>query len=99
MGNTLKMEKQALVKQLIASGWSDRKIHSSTELNRRTLSAYRKKFKIKSESESTNASQETGCESTSSGEVLYVQNAPEKCPPAGVVHFEVPRDRLEHIVQ
>lgn len=92
MGNTLKMEKQALIKQLIAAGWSDRKIHGSTGLNRRTLSSYRKKFKKESEAESVNATRNNGCESTSSGEALCVQNAPEKCPPKGVVHFEVPPD-------
>jgi len=92
MGNTLKMEKQALIKQLIAAGWSDRKIHGSTGLNRRTLSSYRKKFKKELEAESVNASQENGCESTSFGEALSVQNAPEKCPPKGVVHFKVPDD-------
>jgi len=75
------MEKQALIKQLIAAGWSDRKIHGSTGLNRRTVSSYRKKFKKELEAESVNASQENGCESTSSGEALSVQNAPEKCPP------------------
>lgn len=92
MGNTLKMEKQALIKQLIAAGWSDRKIHSSTGLNRRPLSSYRKKFKKEAESESTNASQGNGFENTSFGSALCVQNAPEKCPPNGVVHFEVPPD-------
>lgn len=69
MGNTLKMEKQALIKQLIAAGWSDRKIHGSTGLNRRTLSSYRKKFKKELEAERVNASQENGCESTSSSDV------------------------------
>ncbi len=80
MGNTLKMEKQALIKQLIAAGWNDRKIHGSTDLNRRTLSSYRKKFKKDTEAESINASQKSGCDNPRTGEALCVQNAPEKCP-------------------
>ncbi len=62
MGNMLKMEKQVLIKQLIAAGWSDRKIHGSTSLNRRTVSSYRKKFKKESEVESVNATRNNGCE-------------------------------------
>jgi len=68
MVNTLKMEKQALIKQLIAAGWSDRKIHNRTGLNRRTVSSYRKTFKKESEAESINASQEIGCDNPSPGE-------------------------------
>jgi hypothetical protein len=68
MGNTLKMEKQALIKQLIAAGWSDRKIHNRTGINRRTVSSYRKKFKKESEAESVNATRNNGCESTGPGE-------------------------------
>ncbi|BFN37503.1 helix-turn-helix domain-containing protein [Fidelibacter multiformis] len=68
MGNTLKMEKQMLIKQLIAAGWSDRKIHNRTGLNRRTVSSYRKKFKKESEAERVNATRNNGCGSTSPGE-------------------------------
>ena len=42
MGNTLKMDKQELIKRLFGLGWSDRKINRSTGINRRTLSRYRK---------------------------------------------------------
>jgi len=80
LGNTLKMEKQALIKQLIEAGYSDRKINGSTGLNRRTMSAYRKKFKKESEAENTNVLKENGCENINPGEAFADQNAPEKCP-------------------
>jgi len=61
MGNTLKMEKQVLINQLMAAVWCDCKIQGSTGLNRRTLSSYRKKFKKESEGENINATWNNRC--------------------------------------
>ena len=90
MGNTLKMEKQEIINQLIEKGWSNRKINKATEIDRRTISKYRR---IRSEREK----QESDSDSDKQ-EQTYVnqevcnssQNAPllgtNKCPPTHQMH-------------
>lgn len=40
MANTLKMEKQILIKQLLELGWSYRRIEDETGIRRETVSKY-----------------------------------------------------------
>jgi len=98
MGNTLKMEKREILKQLFGHGWSDRKINIATGINRRTISKYRCIWEAGEESNRSRAKKERKAQGLSNGDINFSQNAPllamDKCPPGQVVHFEVPTDSL-----
>jgi transposase len=93
MGNVLKMVKEKMVRELIKSGWSNRKISESTQIHRATIRRIRQKLQKEQAVESKTKSQEKG-EAHLSGFDELGQNVPENgqnmCPPARVVHFEVP---------
>lgn len=89
------MEKQENLFLLFRANWSDRKIQRITGIHRKTISRYRKKWE---ERERISAKKnEPLWTSDLSREVAgkEAQSVPppeNKCPPAGVVHFEVPTD-------
>ena len=98
MGNTLKMDKIKVLRQLFETGWTDRKINRATGINRRTISKYRIKWDAEKRANAVidYRNDHTGEPVT---EVKYSnQNAPLsggiKCPPGEVVYFEVPTDPL-----
>ena len=76
MGNTLKMDKQELIKRLFGLGWSDRKINRSTGINRRTLSKYRKTYAIKRTSSQSDDDRHTDGEQRFISAPLISQNVP-----------------------
>jgi len=87
MGNTLKMDRIELLNRLFKQGWSIRKINRSTGIHRSTISSYHRRWlkaarHQKSKSEHKNF--------IGHGDPGQVQSVPLKCPPGGVVHFEVP---------
>ena len=94
MGNTLKMDKQEVLKRIFGLGWSNRKINRATGINRRTLSKYRKTYAIKRTSSQSDDDRHTDGEQRFISAPLISQNAPligdSKCPPGQVAHFEVP---------
>jgi transposase len=95
MANRIKMVQQELLISLFKQNWSDRKIHKTIGLHRKTISRYRKEW-LASKPE-TNASHSVSVYKTSVHEEDSgsVQNAPygqNKVPTGEVVHFEVPTD-------
>ena len=76
MGNTLKMDKQELIKRLFGLGWSDRKINRSTGINRRTLSKYRKTYASKRTSSQSDDDRHTDGEQRFISAPLISQNVP-----------------------
>lgn len=87
MGNTLKMDKIELLHQLFTQGWSNRKINRSTGLHRNTIAFYHKRWlKVTRQAAITPGS----AKSMDPGDPDQDQSVPRKCPPGGVVHFEVP---------
>lgn len=88
MANRLTMVKQEVVFGLFEQGWSNRKINKSIKIDRRTLSRYRVLWINNKEQTTLISASPEGCELSQPP----VQNAPPKCPPKGVVHFQVPTD-------
>lgn len=95
MSNRISMVHKELMFSLFQQGWSDRKIHNSIGLHRKTISRYRKEWLQNQQEKSTG---NVGSDTSSSGLGLpakTIQNAPpgqNKVPTEGVVHFEVPTD-------
>jgi transposase len=91
MANRLKMVQKELLFSLFEKGWSNRKINNALQIDRRTISRYRQLW--------VNATKQAAVSEASAGSVGELQpvfqNAPPKCPPMGVVHFQVPTDPPE----
>jgi len=96
MGNTLRMDKQDLIKRLLALGWSNRKIKRTTGIHRDTVSIYRKKWEQEHSGSDTDNSAQSSSDSSSFEAEDSIQNGPPigdgKCPPGQVAYFEVPTD-------
>ncbi len=86
MANRLKMVQQKVLFSLFEKGWSNRKINKALGTDRRTLARYRFLW--------TNAVKQSGGSDSSpqtfDESKILIQNAPPKCPPVGVEHFQVP---------
>jgi len=91
MSNRLKMVQTELLFSLFEKGWSNRKINKALEVDRRTISRYRHLW-AKAKDQSAIADPLT--EGIDKLQPIS-QNAPPKCPPMGVVHFQVPTDPPE----
>jgi len=95
MANRIKMVHKELMFSLFKQGWSDRKIHNSIGLHRKTISRYRREWLLcqkKKKSSTADSQTFSSCENLPANSV---QNAPpgqNKVPTEGVVHFEVPTD-------
>ena len=94
MANRLKMVQKELLHILFSHKWSDRKINKATGIHRKTISGYKKEWQQNLHQQLTEGT------TKESPEVAQhkVQNAPPdemKCPPTGVVHFEVPTGSSE----
>lgn len=88
MANRLKMVQTELLFSLFEKGWSNRKINNAIETDRRTISRYRALWNA---AKGQATSIEPSSEDISTPKPP-VQNVPPKCPPMGVVHFQVPTD-------
>ncbi len=86
MANRLKMVQQELLFSLFGKGWSNRKINKVLKTDRRTLSRYRTLWVATQNHIATSELPPESCILSQPA----VQNAPPKCPPEGVVHFQVP---------
>ena len=93
MANRIKMVHKELMFSLFKQGWSDRKIHNSIGLHRKTISRYRKEW-LRSQHEKRSSEKGTqGIIFSNNNTTNPAQNAPpdqNKVPTEGVVHFEVP---------
>lgn len=93
MGNSLEMSKVKMIQELIEIGWSNRKISDITKIHRATIRRIRQDIK-KGEREKAREKISGKHPATAEMARKAIQNVPEtdenKCPPAGVVHFEVP---------
>ena len=80
------MVQQKVLFSLFEKGWSNRKINKALGTDRRTLARYRFLW--------TNAVKQSGGSDSSpqtfDESKILIQNAPPKCPPVGVEHFQVP---------
>ena len=94
MGNTLKMDKIAVLNRLFELGWSNRKINNTIGINRRTVSRYKFEWEKqkRSKADAKDHNDHNGKQVTAAKDL--VQNAPlgggNKCPQP--VYFEVPID-------
>jgi len=96
MGNTLKMDKQEVIKRLLIFGWTNRKINRSTGIHRDTISIYRRRWVQEQRASSSVHSDQSSGDPAPGGVQNMGQNRPlegeRKCPPGQVAHFEVPTD-------
>ncbi len=95
MANRLKMVQKEILFSLFTQNWSDRKIHNSIGLHRKTISRYRKEWlKLQKEKESSSIKKKTlsFAGNSSSNPIQSVPLNENKVPTEGVVHFEVPTD-------
>jgi transposase len=95
MANRIKMVQKQLLFSLFKQNWSDRKIHNSIGLHRKTISRYRKEWlKCQNNKESTDSVIQTFscCGSIPGNPVQSVPLGKNKVPTEGVAHFEVPTD-------
>lgn len=95
MANRISMVHKELMFSLFHQGWSDRKIHNSIGLHRKTISRYRKEWLRSQHEKSTPHVVSHTSYSDLDLSAKTVQNAPpgqNKVPTEGVVHFEVPTD-------
>ncbi len=93
MANRIRMVHKELMFSLFQQGWSDRKIHNSIGLHRKTISRYRKEWLRSQHEKSTSNVVSHPSSSDLDLPDNAVQNAPpgqNKVPTEGVVHFEVP---------
>ncbi len=99
MGNTLKMDKIAVLNRLFEAGWSNRKINNTIGINRRTVSRYRFEWEQqkRSEADVKDHNDHNGKQVTEAKDL--VQNAPLggcnkwcilKCPLTGNQKFLIP---------
>lgn len=86
MANRLKMVQQETLFSLFEQGWSNRKINKAIETDRRTISRYRSLWLA---AKNPLVSSDPSLEGFGSFQST-IQNVPPKCPPVGVVHFQVP---------
>jgi len=96
MGNTLKMDKITLLHGLFRNGWSNRKINKATGIHRNTISNHRTKWQELPSEEAALSSPPIDSGKPSNQTQNSSQTVPptgdNKCPPAQVVHYEVPTD-------
>jgi len=95
MANRINMVQKELMFSLFQHNWSDRKIHNSIGLHRKTISKYRKEWLSKqSENELSHTSSQLDFPSGDSDDKT-VQSVPpgqNKVPTGKVAHFQVPTD-------
>jgi transposase len=95
MSNRIKMVQKKLMFLLFQENWSDRKIHNSIGLHRKTISQYRREW-LNLTSNKGPSDQSTPINNlagdTSGNSVQSVPLGQNKVPTEGVVHFEVPTD-------
>jgi len=95
MANRLKMVQKEIMFSLFTQNWSDRKIHNSIGLHRKTISRYRKEWlNLQKEKKTSGINSKTSSSSgiSSDNPVQSVPLSKNKVPTEGVVHFEVPTD-------
>ena len=80
------MVQQEILFSLFEQGWSNRKINKAIQADRRTISRYRSLWLA---TKNPPVSSDPSLEGFGSSQSA-IQNAPPKCPPEGVVHFQVP---------
>jgi transposase len=88
------MVRKQLLYSLFAQGWSSRKINRAIGIHRKTIAHYRIEWKSKQESIKTLDSEK----SSNKSQAPNIENVPpgeNKCPPAQVVHFELPTGSLQ----
>lgn len=96
MANRLKMEQKALLRKLLAEGYSDRKIRLAMGLHRKTIAKYRNEWQQSQVSEPDK--DRTGL--SPPNDIEPIESVPpdrSKCPPEGVAHFQAPTDPPEVI--
>ena len=91
MSNRIKMVQKKLMFLLFQENWSDRKIHNSIGLHRKTISQYRREW-LNLTSNKGPSDQSTPINNlagdTSGNSVQSVPLGQNKVPTEGVVHFE-----------
>ncbi len=89
------MVQKEMLFSLFTQNWSDRKIHNSIGLHRKTISRYRKEWLNLQKEKKTSFINSKTLSSSGNLSANPVQSVPlseNKVPTEGVVHFEVPTD-------